>query len=63
MHGILAEPPRPTWDRRCEKCGQRCALEWISDRVDAIAERIDTYRCTYCGVEIEYAKSHPPHAI
>ena len=62
-NAILAEPLQPTWDRRCEKCGERRALQCITSRDDPVAGRIDTYRCRVCGLKIEYALRHPPYAV
>jgi hypothetical protein len=60
---ILPEPPGPPAFRVCPTCRRWFALQLERKKPDEIAGKLKTYRCKYCGAEVTYAASHPPHAV
>ncbi len=60
---VVESPLGPGFFATCPACKKPFALEYLKSRDHPIVKQVKTYRCRWCGHEVEFAKERPPQAI
>ena len=66
MPGFLSEPAQPGRDWNCPRCGESNVLVRAKPQPSKTCEltgRLETWLCTRCGAEIDFAEHLPPGAV
>ena len=49
--------------RVCQKCGAWFSLQVLATRPSETQTKLDTYQCSVCKRQVDFAQDHPPGAV